>query len=690
MAAAQASAAARHIEGLPRLIALDPRAISIAEGLRAALSVAVIVAANAFVQWPPLMEAALAALLTCLCDAGGPIRRRLPALLIFGVVGALLTAGFGLARGLPLPMVVPLASLGVFCLAFVRSYGQSAMQVGNLLTVVLVLALTRTVLDLGEAAALAGTFWLGSLWALLLTMVIWRLNPYLPARQSVANVYRALAILADDMRHLLRHESPHETMWDRHAREHRRLVRQAIEQARASVLAAVQVRGPITGRAAQSLIRLEAADQMFGALIALSDLLSTRPDAETQAAAGRLLRLLRPLLVLLARSIVTDAPAQMPWIERVTATINHFSGPPESNLHRIGEVIAEQLRVALTLALPDGASAATMGGDSGGGRESLLAPIRANLRPDSEVLRHAARAAVVSLPAFAITLHWPGTYEHWLTIMLVLTMQPYFALTFTRAVERIGGTVLGGAVAALLAVVCTTPLSIAAALFPLAVIALSVRAVSFGLFMACLTPLVVLLSEIGRPGESELHIAAMRALYALIGGTLAVVGSYLLWPLWEPERLRREIFAAIEAHGRYACTEIEWWLGEAPQEAVEQARRDAGRASNNVEASLQRALLEPVGGNAERLEAALTIDAAMRRMAGRLAALQIAPMPHPRDPSAWRAWRDWIKEATTRLASGDPDLPPRPKLPEDDPDTLGRIVRQLTLVAAALARAGRP
>jgi len=51
-------------------VSLDLRALSIAEGVRAALSVAVIVAAHEWIAFPPLDEAALAALLTCLCDAG--------------------------------------------------------------------------------------------------------------------------------------------------------------------------------------------------------------------------------------------------------------------------------------------------------------------------------------------------------------------------------------------------------------------------------------------------------------------------------------------------------------------------------------------------------------------------------------------------------------------------------------------
>ena len=106
---------------------------------------------------------------------------------------------------------------------------------------------------------------------------------------------------------------------------------------------------------------------------------------------------------------------------------------------------------------------------------------------------------------------WFTPYDHWLTITIVATMQPYFALTYARALGACRAEPRWAALsAAIVGVVCTTPLEIAAAMFPLAVVAFAVRAVSLGLFMATLTPLIVLLVEIGQPGTSEWSIAAAR------------------------------------------------------------------------------------------------------------------------------------------------------------------------------------
>jgi hypothetical protein len=68
------------------------RGFSVAEGVRAALSVSVIMAANEYFHLSYLPIAALGALWTCLCDPGGPVGRRVPALLSFTVIGGLATS----------------------------------------------------------------------------------------------------------------------------------------------------------------------------------------------------------------------------------------------------------------------------------------------------------------------------------------------------------------------------------------------------------------------------------------------------------------------------------------------------------------------------------------------------------------------------------------------------------------------
>ena len=64
-------------------------------------------------------------------------------------------------------------------------------------------------------------------------------------------------------------------------------VRDAIETARSIVLDTLRIRGTVTARATQSLIRLESADQIFGALIGMSDLLKYATPSERTVEACR-------------------------------------------------------------------------------------------------------------------------------------------------------------------------------------------------------------------------------------------------------------------------------------------------------------------------------------------------------------------------------------------------------------------
>ncbi len=644
-------------------IVYDLRRVSVMEGLRAALTLFSLVAASEALALPFLQESALAAMFCCIADPGGPFRRRWPWLLGFAVVGGLQAGLFSLLRAQPEMIAVLVASAWVMAVAMLRIYGQAATQFAAMLTVSMVIALDhaeepRVALGLGLAFAF------GALWAMLIGLLLARLAPYEPARRSVSRLWDALAAEAADQRRILRDPAATEASWEAHARAHRRAVRLAIEAARELVLATLRERAPLTAAPAW-VIRLEAGEQLFGALIALSDQLEASTEPELRTHADRLLRVLRPICLVLARAALSDSAVRLPRLQRGIDTLAEAAAAIEGPAGAAAKRIVDLVRVASLLAIPDGFLPKQSAMLQAPWRQRIIDPLRASLTFRAPAFRHALRAGTLSLVSFSVMLAYPTTYGHWLAITMIMTLQPFMALTWQRALERIGGTLVGGIIAAWLSLLVTGPISLAVAIIPLAFACFALRPAGFGLMVTFLTPLVVMLTELNRPGTSELEIAAMRALYTLAGGLMSIAGGLLLWPSKERARLRRALEAALVAHAGFV---------EAASIGSGVARRTAGRATVELEASLSRALLETSRSPA-RLQAALSADAALRRLAGLVTALHIArALPEE--------WRSWAGTALRALAAGT-EPPPAPAEPGDN---LARLARQVALIGGALSR----
>jgi uncharacterized membrane protein YccC len=670
-------------------LGLDFSALSLAEGIRAALACAVVILANEWLGWPPLVYMALASFFTCLCDAGGPIRFRVPALLAFTLLGAATWMGFGLLRNAGELVAIPIACATMFLFSFARIWGTSATSVGNILSIVLILSLNQP-LQPHQALEAGAMFVAGGLWATVLTMGIWRVHPYRPARNAVSECWRRLASLAEGLRELILAGVADSEAWDAHGRAHRRAVREEIEYARGLVMELAGKRGRLSLRGSQSLLRLEACDQVFGSLIALAGVVEGSQDTARLQAAETLLRLLRPMLTVLSRSMLDDTPLRLPALTRageraLAATAQDLV------LRRLAEAILDRLRIAALLSTPGGY---LPGGGAGVApsqpwRDRALAPLLSNLNWHSAILRHALRVPAVAAPALVLTLPYGQQFAYWLTITAVVTLQPFYATTWQRALERVGGTVLGGLIGALLAYLPSTPLQMAMLLFPLCAVAFAARQVSFVAWIAGITPIVVVLMELVHPGHSSWEVAELRALFTVAGGLLAVAGAWLLWPSWEPVRLGQEQCQAITAHAAYARAVMSDLLGQPSAGNFDAARRAAGVTTNNLETSISRALQEPGGSRSPAVAEATLVDATLRRIAGRLSALWYDTAARESlDPVHGEAWRLWLSHSLGALTTESGTIAPRPDLPPGDAlaNPLSRIARQIELLEGALRR----
>jgi len=222
----------------------------------------------------------------------------------------------------------------------------------------------------------------------------------------------------------------------------------------------------------------------------------------------------------------------------------------------------------------------------------MLELLRDNLTLDSAVFRHALRLGVTTAVAVAIYSIFNFREGYWVSLTVVVILKPYSGATFQRGLHRVSGTIVGGILAAILAAMIHSPLVMAFLLFPLTVATLALQPINYGLFVFFLTPQVILMDNILHPGHWIL--AVDRIENTALGGALALIGGYLLWPSREHQRLPNQFAKTIDASCVYFQMVLTKYLGgELEGKSLQKALHRARLENTNAEASFQRLLSEP-------------------------------------------------------------------------------------------------
>ena len=282
---------------------------------------------------------------------------------------------------------------------------------------------------------------------------------------------------------------------------------------------------------------------------------------------------------------------------------------------------------------------------------SRIATLRANLNLRSGAFRHAARMMIcVALgDAFGRVIHPYRAY--WIPMTIVLVLKPEFAVTFSRGVLRMFGTLAGLLLAT--ALFHFLPIHTATEILLIAVFTFLTRWIgpaNYGIFGVSISALIVLLISI--TGLSPKEVIVARGINTIIGGALALV-AYLVWPTWERSRLPDLFAALLDAYANSFRSVFRKLLDPASAFASERERtRQASRiARSNLETSIERLAAEP-GISAEQLAQANAMLASSHRFAHALIALE-AGIPETGDHAAQPRFEQFVEaiEETLKLLS---------------------------------------
>lgn len=219
---------------------------------------------------------------------------------------------------------------------------------------------------------------------------------------------------------------------------------------------------------------------------------------------------------------------------------------------------------------------------------------RDNLSLNSSVFRHALRMAIV-LSGTYLTLsltHFNPNGIYWTLLTILVILKPGFGLTKERNVQRLIGTIIGGVIGGLIIFTIQDPTVRFVLLILFFLIAYSMFRVNYIVAVVFMTPYVLIMLSFR--GMNTIEMAQERILDTFLGGMIAFLSSYVIFPNWESAQFRDNMKGLLIANYNYIAQAVQL-LGGADLSITKSklARKEVYIASANMGSTLQRMLTEP-------------------------------------------------------------------------------------------------
>ncbi|MER6538246.1 FUSC family protein [Streptomyces sp900105755] len=225
--------------------------------------------------------------------------------------------------------------------------------------------------------------------------------------------------------------------------------------------------------------------------------------------------------------------------------------------------------------------------------------IRAQLRPQSPIFRHAVRLAVAVVVAEVIGRSiggWGGlgisAHGFWVALTTMLVLFPEYGHTVARAWGRAAGAVLGGVLAWALSLPHWSPVGLAALSVVLAAASfVTLRTGQLMLNLWLTTWIVFLIHHVGGlPGPT----AWARAADTVVGAALAVL-VFLVWPTWSARRVPGLLAEWLRVQDRLLPELLTGYadVGAADQAAVDALRTRSRQLRGHLTAAVEQSHAEP-------------------------------------------------------------------------------------------------
>jgi uncharacterized membrane protein YccC len=667
------------------MVSFSASEASLSEGLRAACASTAMLAVGNVLHDPIFAWAAIGAFWTCLADAAGSNRARFASMMGFAllstVCGGLTAFASGTGAVFAALAVLSFTTLG----AFGRIWGAATSQVTILAATACVVMVDRPMYDPRAGMAFLGVYLIGCLFAIALSLTVWRIHPFGASRASLRAVYLRLADVALDSARLLERRAALRE-WATHAAKFRADARAALERSRHALASVPASRTGARETYDTLLGLLTDGEALFAYLIAVSGACEKVPDDAWRARrATRLLSAIGEVLRGIGAAVNEGRDERLADGQRRLRRL----------AQRLETALLEPVKLKSDFELVD---FAPVYAEPETWQQSAVrlctwigSTLKANLSTQSVGLRHAARVGVTTTAGFLVIRALGLPFGYWATMATLLILQPSIAATWPRSIERAAGSIVGGVLAAGIGYAIHSPLGISLAVFPLVMATMALRPVSYSLFVLFLTPTFVLVADFATPGANEFAFALTRLGNNVLGCVLALLATFYLWPTREKFDYRAYLGEAVRANLAYLRAALA--SPRRSDKEMERLRRAAGLGSNNAEEAIGRIRLEKLEDSMVDT-VTLTVLSLLRRMAGtatqlRLSTARRAMNDQHDELGEWvAAVSDDIDAALNRtLRPVRRELPARETLTSLEADAVGELARMHRLLTERMREA---
>ena len=217
----------------------------------------------------------------------------------------------------------------------------------------------------------------------------------------------------------------------------------------------------------------------------------------------------------------------------------------------------------------------------------LAAALNLNPHPDPALVRLTLRTAVMTMAGVVAMKLLQLPHGYWLPFTVVVVLQPDYGSTRQKAVQRVIGTLIGGALASVLLWLHPSHMTVMFATAAMGFAFTFYLKRNYGVAVVFITLFVVLLTEAS--GGFNLSFAVERMASTVAGGLFALVAALVFWPAWERDRFPPILARALRANRAYLLLLVERISeGRGFDEAAARAKEEAESANSAVFSSLQR------------------------------------------------------------------------------------------------------